>query len=138
MAIRYPDAAIRNALVSDARVTSLLSHRVFSQYASPADQLPFVVLRRTGVEREQSFAGPIGLPKLSIDVEVYGETYESARDVADAVRRVLDGYGGFFDNTEVKNATLNDEQDELVQLAGSEKPPAFAIRMSFDVLWQET
>lgn len=138
MAIRYPDKVIRNALISDASVTQHVGHRVFSQYATPADALPFIVTRRSGLRREQTFAGPMGVPQLTLTVVSYAETYEGVRDLADAVRDCLDGYTGSFDNTTVKQVALDEERDELVQLAGSEKPPAFSVEMDFEIWWQET
>lgn len=138
MPIRYPDKVLRNALISDATVSGMVGDRVFNQTASPADPLPFIICRRSGIEREQTFGGPMGVPRLSMDFDLYAVTYEEVRELADAVRDVLDGFGGTFDNTTVKQVSLEDESDELVQLAGSEKPPAFAVKMSFDIWWQET
>lgn len=138
MAIRYPDKVIRNALISDASVTQHVGHRVFSQYATPADALPFIVTRRSGISREQTFTAPMGVPQMTLTVVSYADTYEGVRDLADAVRDCLDGYGGSFDNTTVKQVALDEERDELVQLAGSEKPPAFSVEMDFDIWWQET
>lgn len=138
MAIRYPDKVIRNALISEASVTQYVGHRVFSQYATPADALPFIVTRRSGIRREQTFTAPMGVPQLTLTVVCYAETYEDVRDLADAVRDCLDGYGSSFDNTTVKQVALDEERDELVQLAGSEKPPAFSVEMDFEIWWQET
>jgi hypothetical protein len=138
MAVRYPDKNIRNALISDANVVQYVGHRVFAQYASPDDALPFIVTRRTGTEREQAFQHPVGVPRLTLNVVCYSDTYDEVRNLADAVRAVLDGYRGVFDNTEVKQTTVDEERDELVQLAGSEKPPAFAVEMDLDIWWQET
>jgi hypothetical protein len=138
MAVRYPDKNIRNALISDASITQFVGHRVFNQYATPETPLPFIVTRRTGTEREQAFTVPVGVPRLTLNLVCYAATFEVARELADAVRRRLDGFGGYFDNTQVKQVAVEEERDELVQLAGSEKPPAFAVEMDLDIWWQET
>jgi hypothetical protein len=53
------------------------------------------------------------------------------------MRRVLDGYGGTSDNTEVKQASLEDESDDFVQLAGADLPPVYQVTQRYDVWWSE-
>jgi hypothetical protein len=53
------------------------------------------------------------------------------------VRAVLDGYAGSFDNTQVRQTSLESETDDIVSLDGSEVPNAYAVTQTYDVLWQE-
>jgi len=80
----------------------------------------------------------MGVPRLSVEFSIYAATYEACREVADGMRRVLDGYGGTVDNVVVRQVSLEQESDDFVALAGTEMPPAFQITMVFDVWWQET
>jgi len=68
---------------------------------------------------------------------MYGTTYQEARSLADAVRAVLDGYGGFFENTTVRQTALQDESDDFVTLAGTDLPPVYQITQRYDVMWSE-
>jgi hypothetical protein len=72
-----------------------------------------------------------------VEYSIYGTTYEEARRVSDAMRLVLDGYGGSSDNTEVKQASLEDESDDFVQLAGADLPPVYQVTQRYDVWWSE-
>jgi hypothetical protein len=72
-----------------------------------------------------------------MELFAYGETYESARDLADKCRVVLDGYGGTLDNTEVKQTALVDEADDLVEVEGAESP-LYLVKQTYDIWWQET
>lgn len=80
----------------------------------------------------------MGVPRLSVEFSIYAATYEACREVADGMRRVLDGYGSTVDNVVVRQVSLEQESDDFVALAGTEMPPAFQITMVFDVWWQET
>ena len=77
------------------------------------------------------------MPRVSVEYSIYGTTYEEARQVADAMRRVLDGYGGTSDNTEVKQSSLEDESDDFVQLAGADLPPVYQVTQRYYVWWIE-
>ncbi len=77
------------------------------------------------------------MPRVSVEYSIYGTTYEEARRVSDAMRLVLDGYGGSSDNTEVKQASLEDESDDFVQLAGADLPPVYQVTQRYDVWWSE-
>jgi hypothetical protein len=58
--------------------------------------------------------------------------------VADTFRSVLDGYGGTLNNVEVQNASLEQESDDFVQLAGAELPPVYSVTQNYALTWVET
>jgi hypothetical protein len=137
MSLKSPEAVLRTAMVGTTAVTSLVSSRIYPVLAPASAALPFVTWRRSGIDREQTLGGPMGMPRVSVEYSIYGTTYEEARQVADAMRRVLDGYGGTSDNTEVKQASLEDESDDFVQLAGADLPPVYQVTQRYDVWWSE-
>lgn len=138
MPAKYPEAVLRSALVANATVTALLGARVYPVLAPASAALPFVTWRRTGIERSQTLGSPMGVPRVTVEYSIYATTYEQARDVADAMRVCLDGYGGTADNTEVKQTSLETESDDFVTLAGADMPPVYQITQTYDVWWQET
>jgi hypothetical protein len=135
--MKSPEAVMRNALVTTTVVSSIVSSRIFPLLAPQSAALPFITYRRSGIRRQQTLSGPMGVPQVSVDFDVYAATYEGARDLADKVRQRLDGYGGTFDNAEVQQVSLENEQDDFVQLAGAEMPPVYSVKLSFDCWWQE-
>jgi len=136
--MKSPEAVLRSALVASTAVTSLVSARIYPVLAPATASLPFVTWRRVAIRRQQTLGGPSGMPVTSVEYSIFGTTYEQAREVADAMRSVLDGYGGTANNTEVKQTSLEQESDDFVTLGGAELPPAFQITQQYDVFWQET
>jgi hypothetical protein len=135
--MKSPEAVLRAALVANSTVAGLIGSRVYPLVAPAAASMPFVTWRRMGIQRTQTLGSPLGTPKLTLEFSIYGSTYDQAREVADAMRLVLDGYGGTANNTEVKQASLENESDDFVSLGGAELPPAYQITQVYDVLWQE-
>lgn len=136
--MKSPEAVLRNALITTTAVSSLVGSRVYPILAPASAAMPFITYRRAGIKRQQTLGGPMGVPQVTVEIDVYATTYEAARDVADRCRVVLDGYGGSLDNVEVKHVSLENEQDDFVQLAGAELPPAYSTKLTFDCWWQET
>ena len=137
MPLKSPEAVLRTALVGTTAVTSLVGTRIYPVLAPASAALPFVTWRRSGIQREQTLAGPMGLPRVTVEYSIYGTTYEEARQVADAMRVVLDGYGGTSDNTTVRQTSLEDESDDFVQLAGADLPPVYQVTQRYDCWWSE-
>jgi len=136
--MKSPEAVLRSALVANNAVATLIGTRIYPVIAPATATLPFVTWRRVAVRRQQTLAAPMGMPVTSVEYSIFGLTYEQARDVADSMRSVLDGYGGTLNNTEVKQTSLEQESDDFVTLAGAELPPAYQITQQYDVWWQET
>jgi len=136
--MKSPEAVLRSALIANATVAGLVSTRVYPVVAPASAALPFVTWRRVAIRRQQTLGGPMGMPVTSVEYSIYGATYEQAREVADAMRSVLDGYGGTLNNTEVKQTSLEQESDDFVTLAGAELPPAYQITQQYDTFWIES
>jgi hypothetical protein len=136
--MKSPEAVLRTALVGNTSVTSLVGTRIYPLLAPKTAALPFITWRRSGISREHTLAGPMGVPNVSVEMQSFAATYEDVREVADRVRLVLDGYGGTVNNVEVKHVSLEQESDDFVQLAGGDLPPAYQVTQTFNVLWQET
>jgi hypothetical protein len=119
-------------------VSALVGSRIFPILAPQTAALPFIVWRRSGISREHTLSGPMGVPTVSVEMQLLATTYEQARDLADKVRVVLDGYGGSLNNTEVKHVSLEQESDDFVQLAGGDLPPVYQVTQTYNILWQET
>jgi hypothetical protein len=133
-----PEAVLLRALAANPQVARLVGRRIYAVVAPQSATYPFAVYRRTAVSREQTLASPMGVPRLSVDYEVYGGTYEQAREVANAVRACLDGYGGAALGCTVSQVSLESEADDFVTLQGGDLPPAYQITLTFDIWWQET
>lgn len=136
--MKSPEAVLRTALVGNTSVTSMVGTRIYPLLAPKTAALPFIIWRRSGISREHTLAGPMGVPNVSVEMQSFAATYEDVREVADRVRLVLDGYGGTVNNVEVKHVSLEQESDDFVQLAGGDLPPAYQVTQTFNVLWQET
>jgi hypothetical protein len=136
--VKYPEKVVADVLVADPAVGQVIGDRVFPVLAPASAALPFVTWRRTGVIREQSLGGPVGLPTVSLAVDMYAEQYEDVRDLADRCRQALDGWGGKIGNyISVELVSLANEADGFVQLAGGDLPPIYSVTQTYTILWQE-
>jgi hypothetical protein len=136
--MKSPETVLRSALVASANVSELVGSRIYPILAPQTAALPFIVWRRSGISREHTLAGPMGVSTVSVEMQLLAATYEQARELADRCRLVLDGYGATLNNTEVKHVSLEQESDDFVQLAGGDLPPVYQVTQSYNILWQET
>lgn len=138
MPLQSPEQGLATVLVSDPAVAALIGTRVYPVIAPAAADLPFVTWRRSGVLRQHTLSGPMGMPTVTLTVDLYATTYEAVRELADRVRLALDGYGGTpADSISVNNVSLENESDGFIQLAGGDIPPVYSVTMTFSVMWSE-
>jgi hypothetical protein len=136
--LKSPEAVLLRALLASPAVALLMGRRVYAVMAPQSATYPFATYRRSAVDREQTLVAPMGVPRVSIEVQVYGGTYEQAREAADAIRSVLDGYGGSALGCTVSQVSLEAESDDFVTLQGGDLPPAYQITQTYDTWWQES
>lgn len=138
MPLKSPEQVVRNALVADPAVASLVGDRVYPVIAPATAALPLVTWRRSSIQRQQTLSGPAGFPTVLLVVDMYATTYEAVRELADRCRRCLDGYGtADTESVIVNNVSLENESDGFVQLAGGEVPPVYSVSQTYSILWSE-
>jgi hypothetical protein len=136
--MKSPEAAMRSVLIQDTAVAAVIGTRIFPVLAPISAALPYITYRRTGVSREQTLSGPMGVATTTLDMDIFAVTYEEARTIADLCRQALDGWGGTLENTEVKNVSLESESDGFALLQGNEAPPSYSVTQTYNALWQES
>lgn len=138
MAAKAPERLLADELKTAPAVAELVAGRVYPVIAPATAALPFVTWRRSNVSREQTLSGPAGHPTVTLQVDMFAETYEAVRDLADRCRLVLDGWGGSLGNwITVSHVSLIGESDGFVSLAGGDLPPVYSVTQTYTVLWQE-
>ena len=138
MPLKSPEQAISTVLLSDPAVAAVVGQRIYPVLAPATAELPLMTWRRSGVQRSHTLSGPMGMPTVLLSIELFALTYEAVRDLADRVRRALDGYGGSpSDSVLVSNVSLDNETDGYVQLAGGDMPPVYSVSQTFSIMWSE-
>jgi hypothetical protein len=136
--MKSPERLLADELKSDPAVAEIVGDRVYPVLAPASAAIPFVTWRRQAVQREMTLNGPLGMPTVTLAVDMYAETYEGVRELADRCRATLDGFGGSLGNfISVRNVSLLNESDGFVQLAGGDLPPVYSVTQTYTVLWQE-
>jgi hypothetical protein len=136
--MKSPERLLADQLKNAPAVAAIVADRVYPVIAPASAAIPFVTWRRQAVQREMTLNGPLGMPTVTLAVDLYAETYEAVRELADRCRVVLDGWGGSLGNSiSVRNVSLLGESDGFVQLAGGDLPPVYSVTQTYTVLWQE-
>ena len=134
--MKAPEKLLADRLQSDPAVAAILAGRVYPVIAPASAGLPFATWRRQAVQREQTLSGPLRMPTVTLAVDLYAETYEAVRELADACRACLDGWGGGVGNyVSVRLVSLLNESDGFVQLAGGDLPPVYSVTQTYQILW---
>jgi hypothetical protein len=134
--VRAPEKLISDRLSADPAVGQVLGGRVYPVIAPASATLPLATWRRAAVQREQTLTGPTGLPTVTLSLDLYAETYEAVRDLADRCRACLDGFGGGVGNSvQIRLVSLLNEADGFVSLAGGDLPPVYSVTQTYTILW---
>jgi len=135
-----PEKAVADALVADTAVAAILGDRIYPVIAPEEAALPFATWRRQAVVRETTLGNTgTGLPTVTLALELYARSYEEVRELADACRAKLQGWGTAVANSpSVRHVALVNESDGFVQLAGGDLPSIYAVTQTYTILWQET
>ena len=109
---------VRDVLVADGSVTALVGQRVSPVTRAQDTTLPCVVLTLVGLAPMNHLNGAPNLDANRVQVDVFAETYTSARAVADACRTSLETAGhkmeSEYDNFEPDVSEHRITQDFLV------------------------
>jgi len=88
------EKSIRSLLINDAAVSGYISGRVYPIYAPQNATYPCITYSRISTNKEHTVTGSIGFAETTFQLNIIAEDYTTSRELADAVRLLLDGYKG--------------------------------------------
>jgi hypothetical protein len=100
-------------------------------------QMPFIVYRRSSLNRDTQIAGLDIKPIVSMQVSIWGQTYDSVRELAYEVWNALDGRTGTLANATIQELRLMSEVDDFLDpvQTSSQLPPAYEVRQLYQLRW---
>lgn len=93
----------------------VVSEAVFARIVPQNQRAPFITFQRVTGNKIRDINGPSGLAQTSFQVDVYADAYLECKQLADAVRLILDGYRGTVtigaDSVRIAGVSFQAERD---------------------------
>lgn len=124
-------------LTNHTSVSTLVGTRVYPVIAPMGTALPLVVYQRTNVSREQSLAGPVGAPVVSIQLTSYATSYTACKQIAQGIRLAVDGWTGTTQSVTITRTSLESENDGVTVPTDDTQTPYYNVQQSFSFRIQE-
>jgi len=117
------EEALRTYLAAQSSLTDLVSTRIRALKApigGAYPQVTYYVVQRPNTHLVSG--AEAGTKPVLFQVECWGRTYESSRDVADAIKAVFEsGYRGNMGSVYVQAVRVEDDRDDEVTLSDHEE-----------------
>ncbi len=104
------DAAINQLLIASPAFASV-GDRVYPKKLPENPVYPAIVYHRISTVREHSHDGSSSLAAARFQFDIYARSYVAARDAAEALRSILDGFRGVVAGVDINGAFNEDEDD---------------------------
>lgn len=106
------ESGLYTHLTNDPDVSALVGDRIYPLLVPQDASLPAIAYQRISTGREEAHTGPSGLCSARIQLTCIADSYESAKSVADAVRKSLDGFSGTMGTFEVGACFVVNDRDD--------------------------
>lgn len=108
------ESALRTHILGDTDITNLVGQRMYPVKLPQDPTMPAISYFRVSGIRHKSYGGPSGLagPRIQIDAWA-GEPsgYKTAKELADLIRKRLDGFSGLLGTDRIWGAFLENDTD---------------------------
>lgn len=92
-------------------INGLCGGRVEYVNAPQDTEIPYIVLQKISAPRVHSHDGASGLARARFQFTVFAETYKEAKEIAQAMQAILQGYSGTSEDVEIQAILYDNETD---------------------------
>ena len=107
---------------------------IFAGIAPQDQRSPFVIYQRISGQKIRAINGPSGLSQTSFQIDAYSSSYTESRQLADQIRKILDGFRGTVtigaDSVRIGGVSMTEERDFI-----EDDPEPILYRASVDYLF---
>lgn len=132
------EQALFTHVTSDATIAALIGTRLFPNKIPQGQPLPAAEYKQNKGDRVQTMDGPDGMVDAEYTIVCYAATYAQARELAEAVRKRLDGYSGVVAGVTIDVIMLIDELDVPEFKPGTDILNRYGKSLTFVVWFKET
>ncbi len=131
------ETGIVDHLLSFPAIRSMVGNDIDMQLTPEDAVLPYINFSRISSSQVQSMAGPARLGESRFQINCWAANYTDALQLAEYVRRVLDGHDADLGDITVQIVTMIDQGDLPTELSeGSSKVTAYGIRQDYEIFWE--
>jgi hypothetical protein len=137
------EIVINTVLRANATVMALTFGRVSPLMAAQGTEYPYVTYQRIATERLRCTEGPSLLASALMQLTIFDgrsgyDVYASVREIAEAVRKALDGYSGTAGGVVCPCITVDGERDQPIFPSDGGDQPIAGIQIDVSVWYEET
>lgn len=103
--------ALYSFLSADDNVIALVEDRIYPAQNAEIGQLPCIVYQQISGPRAHSLQGASACAHPRMQLNCFAATYLEAKQLADAVRKAIDGYKGIWLTLDIYGVILLNELD---------------------------
>lgn len=130
--------AIVDKLKGSAAVNAIVGQRIAPWESTQSLTLPNITYLRVSSNREHIMAGSDGFCHAMIQIDCWAATYSAAKDLAEAVRRTLDGYKGTVQGHYIGVIQNTMDRDVPQRLSTGSERSLFRVLQEYRVSFRET
>src|SRR3989304_3050319 len=102
------EKALFTHVTTDTAIAALIGQRLFPNKIPQGQPLPAAEYTQSKGDRVHHMEGPAGMVDSEYTIICYGESYSSAKTLAEAVRKRMDGYSGIVEGVTIDVIMLTD------------------------------
>jgi hypothetical protein len=125
-------------VTTDTTIATLIGSRLFPNKIPQGASLPAAEYKQEAGKREHTMTGPVGMVDSKYTIVCYGTGYSAAKELAEAVRKRLDGYNGIVEGVTIDVIMLIDEFDVPEFKPGTDILNRYGKSLTFVVWFKET
>lgn len=129
--------AVKSILAASVGVTSIVSKRIYADFAPQGATLPFIVFKTIAATRVDALTKSSGLVDATVMVELFSRTVSQLVTLSGDVRAALYRYNGTAGGVKIQGTELTNEfSDDELEVAGGDRRIRRQI-MDFSIWYEE-
>ena len=131
------EAALPSILINDTAVNMLVGDGIYPNIIPQGADIPAITYQQISGPRVHDMQGPNGMVKARWQINCWAADYAKAKELAGAVRLVLDGYSGTALQTVIDVIHLINEGDMPEMAPGTDELARYGKYLDFIVWFRE-
>ena len=134
------ESALFSYLSTKASVIAVVGTKIFPEVAPESALYPFITYQVLGDTPEHHMTSAAGLTNVSMQIDVWADTFASSVTISEVIRNALDGFTGDMgsENLSIRTCHLENRLSLAEPDAESEHLPIFRKSMDFLIWHAET